>query len=120
VRFNCRYGHWDAALGSGDLEAYLTAADSAEAAQSAKATTRLCLGARLKSTSAVSFHNVLRRHRGHWREPKCPSRFRRRFLFTYGAGVGPSSPLLRPFIGLLYQLWKIGDNECGAISGMNE
>jgi hypothetical protein len=41
------------------------------------------------------------------------------FLFICGAGVEPSPLLLRPFISLLYQPWMI-DDDCGAISGMNE
>jgi hypothetical protein len=27
---------------------------------------------------------------------------------------------MRPFIDLLYQPWMINDDDCGAISGMNE
>jgi hypothetical protein len=42
------------------------------------------------------------------------------FLFIYEAAVEPSPLLLRPFIGLLYQLWMIDGDDCGAISGTNE
>jgi hypothetical protein len=35
-----------------------------------------------------------------------------------GAGLEPSPLLLRPFIGLLYQLWFIDGDDCGAISGI--
>jgi hypothetical protein len=41
-------------------------------------------------------------------------------LFIRGDGVEPSPLLLRPVIGPLYQLWMIDDDDCGAISGMNE
>jgi hypothetical protein len=34
--------------------------------------------------------------------------------------VEPSPLLLGPFTGLLYQPWMIDDDDCGAISGMNE
>jgi hypothetical protein len=40
------------------------------------------------------------------------------FLFIYGAKVEPSSQLLRPFIGLLYQPRMVDGDECEAISGM--
>jgi hypothetical protein len=42
------------------------------------------------------------------------------FLFFYGAKVEPSPLLLRPFIGLLKEPWKIDGDDCGAISGTNE
>jgi hypothetical protein len=32
----------------------------------------------------------------------------------------PSPLLLLPFIGLFYHPWIIDDDDCGAISGMNE
>jgi hypothetical protein len=41
-------------------------------------------------------------------------------LFIYGAGVEPSQLLLLPLIGPLYPFWIVGDDDCGAISGMNE
>jgi hypothetical protein len=41
------------------------------------------------------------------------------FSFIYRAGVEPSPLLLRPIIGLLYQLWMMDGADCGA-SGMNE
>jgi hypothetical protein len=35
--------------------------------------------------------------------------------------VDPSSLLLRPFVGVLYQPWMMTDgDDCGVISGMNE
>jgi hypothetical protein len=37
------------------------------------------------------------------------------FSFIYAAGVEPS-----PFFGLLYLLWMLEGDDCGAISGMNE
>jgi hypothetical protein len=39
--------------------------------------------------------------------------------FIYWAGVEPSPLLLRSLIGLLYEPWIIGDDDCGAISGIN-
>jgi hypothetical protein len=41
-------------------------------------------------------------------------------LLTNLAGVEPSPLLLRPLIGLLYQLWMVDDDSCGASIGMNE
>jgi hypothetical protein len=41
-------------------------------------------------------------------------------IFMYGVGLEPSPILLRPFIGLLYHLWAIGGDYCGAVGGMNE
>jgi hypothetical protein len=40
-------------------------------------------------------------------------------LFIYGVGVEPSPLLLQPVISVLYQLWLIGVDDCGAVSGMN-
>jgi hypothetical protein len=42
------------------------------------------------------------------------------FFFIYEAGMEPSPLLLRPFIGLLCQLWAIDINDYGAVSEMNE
>jgi hypothetical protein len=42
------------------------------------------------------------------------------FFFICGAGVEPSPFLLRPFIGLMYQPWMLGGDECGGNSGLNE
>jgi hypothetical protein len=44
----------------------------------------------------------------------------RYFLFIYGAGVETSPLLLRPFIGLLYELRMIDGDDCEAIIGVNE
>jgi hypothetical protein len=44
----------------------------------------------------------------------------RSFLFINGAEVEPWALLQRPFIGLLYQPWMIGGDDCGDSSGMNE
>jgi hypothetical protein len=51
-----------------------------------------------------------------------PSRYCcKRFLFQIcGAGVEPSSLLLRQFIDLLYQPWMIDSDDCGSVRGMNE
>jgi hypothetical protein len=38
----------------------------------------------------------------------------------YGDVVEPSPLLLRLFIGLWYQPYMIRDDDCGAVSGMNE
>jgi hypothetical protein len=43
-----------------------------------------------------------------------------KLLFMYGARVEPCPLLLRPFIGLLFQLWMIDADNCGAIVAMNE
>jgi hypothetical protein len=40
--------------------------------------------------------------------------------FIYWAVVEPSPHPLQPFIGILYQPWMIEDDDCGAISGMEE
>jgi hypothetical protein len=42
------------------------------------------------------------------------------FLFICGVGVEPSPLLLLPFIGLLYQPWRIDGDEYGEISIINE
>jgi hypothetical protein len=34
--------------------------------------------------------------------------------------VEPSPLSLRPFIGLLYQLWMVDCDDCGGVGGMNE
>jgi hypothetical protein len=41
-------------------------------------------------------------------------------LVSYWAEVEPSPLLLRQFIGLFYQPWKIDGDDFGAIDGMNE
>jgi hypothetical protein len=41
-------------------------------------------------------------------------------IFIYGVRVEPSSLLLRPFVGLLYQPWMIDGDDFGANSGRNE
>jgi hypothetical protein len=41
-------------------------------------------------------------------------------LFTYAAGVEPSTLLLRPFIDLLYQPWMVDGGQFGAIGEINE
>jgi hypothetical protein len=41
-------------------------------------------------------------------------------LFIYGSGVESNPLLLQSFIGLLYQPCMIDDDDCGAISAMNE
>jgi hypothetical protein len=38
----------------------------------------------------------------------------------YMAGLEPSTRLLQPFIGLLYQTCMIDGDDCKAITGMNE
>jgi hypothetical protein len=42
------------------------------------------------------------------------------FLFIYRAGVKPSPLLLRPLTGLLYQPCMIMNDDCGAVSGIND
>jgi hypothetical protein len=39
---------------------------------------------------------------------------------TSVAQVEPNPLVLRPYVGLLYKPWMIGDDECGAIREMNE
>jgi hypothetical protein len=41
-------------------------------------------------------------------------------FFILGAGVEPSSLLLRSFIGLLCQHWMTDGDDCAAIGAMNE
>jgi hypothetical protein len=38
----------------------------------------------------------------------------------YGAGMESNPLQLRQFIDLLYQLWMIYNDDCGAVSGMND
>jgi hypothetical protein len=45
--------------------------------------------------------------------------YRKLFLFMYGALIKRSPQLLRTFIGLLYHLWMIDCDDCGAIGGMD-
>jgi hypothetical protein len=42
------------------------------------------------------------------------------FLFLYGLGVEASPLLLRPFIGILYQLWIIDGDDSAVICGVND
>jgi hypothetical protein len=41
-------------------------------------------------------------------------------LFFNETGVEPGPLFLRPLIGLLYQQWMMNNDNCGAISGMND
>jgi hypothetical protein len=41
-------------------------------------------------------------------------------FLIYGAGMEPNPLLLRPFSGIFCRPWITDDDDCGAVSGMNE
>jgi hypothetical protein len=54
---------------------------------------------------------------------KTRSLFQKAFIYIFymlWIWSGPSSTILRPFIGLLQQPWMTDGDDCGAVSGINE